>query len=68
MPKISLSGGINSIASTKHAETKSAKIRILLLNIPVLKIDFLLFLILNTCTSSDKALFLDIQLYMSYLL
>ena len=52
---ISLNAGINSIININDADTNVAKISLLLLNIPVLKIDFLLSLILYTWTSSDNA-------------
>ena len=45
---ICLSDGINNITNINAADTAIASINLLLLNIPVLNIDFLLFLILNT--------------------
>ena len=55
MPNNSLSGGINKITNIKAAETSVASISLELLNIPVLKIDSLLFLTLYTCTNFYKA-------------
>lgn len=52
---ICLNAGINSIINISNADTAIASNNFLLLVIPVLNIDFLLFLILNTCTSSDSA-------------
>lgn len=52
---ICLSAGINSIINISSRDAPIASNNFLLLVIPVLNIDFLLFLILNTCTSSDNA-------------
>ena len=55
MLNIVLSGGISSITNISAADASVAQIRVLLLNIPVLNIDSLLFLTLYTCTSCDSA-------------
>ena len=52
---IFLNAGTNNTISISPADTAVASISLLLLNIPVLNIDFLLFLILNTCTNSESA-------------
>ena len=52
---ICLNPGINNIISISAADNAIAPSNTLLLNGCVLNIDFLLFLILNTCTSSEKA-------------
>ena len=51
---ISLSCGINKTTNINAAETTIASIKIQLLNIPLVNIDFLLFLTLNTWTSSES--------------
>ena len=53
--KIYLSPGINKIANINIAEIATAPINFVLLNTFVLNTDFLLFLRLNTCVSSDNA-------------
>ena len=50
-----LNSGISNIINTSAADIRTAPINFLLLNIFVLNIDFLLFLTLNTCVSSDNA-------------
>ena len=50
-----LNAGINSIINISIAEIVIAPSNTLLLNGCVFNIDFLLFLILNTCTSSENA-------------
>ena len=50
-----LNPGINNTISINAADNKIAPINFALSNIPVLNIDFLLFLTLNTCTSSENA-------------
>ena len=47
--------GTKTMTSIRDADTAIAPNRILLDAIPVLKIDFLLLRMLNTCTSSEKA-------------
>ena len=54
-PNISLKPGVNNIININDAEPNVANINLLLLNIPVLNIDFLLLLTLYTCTSSESA-------------
>ena len=55
MLNIVLKAGTNSITSISAADNRIAPSNILLLNTFVLNIDFLLSLILNTCTNSDNA-------------
>ena len=52
---ISLNPGINNITNINAADIIIAPINFIFLNIPVLNIDFLLSLTLNTCTNSDNA-------------
>ena len=52
---ISLKPGITSITIISIADITTAPISFMLLNIFVLNMDFLLFRILNTCTSSESA-------------
>ena len=47
MLNISLNPGIHKITNTRSADITTAPINFILLNIPVLNIDFLLFLTLN---------------------
>ena len=55
MLNISLNPGTNKITNISAAEASIAQISLLLLNTLLLNNDFLLFLTLNTCTSSDSA-------------
>lgn len=55
MLNICLKAGINNIVSINAAEMAIAPSKVLLLNGFVLKIELLLSLILNTCTSCDSA-------------
>lgn len=50
-----LKAGISNIINISAADASTAKINCLLLNIPVLNIDVLLSLTLNTCTSCENA-------------
>lgn len=54
MLNIVLKAGINNITNTNANDARTANINLLLLNTFVLNNEFLLSLILNTCTNSNN--------------